>query len=388
MQKLILQRFQAAFGKPATLWGKVPDMSNLLGDHTENDGGLALPYAVESPIAMAATAAHKGCTLLAMDTGEKIAFPVAELPVPPPGHWSHSLLKVMEEFRRRGHPVRAMEAVFSGTLSGRGCGCSGAGAMACAMVLILENLSEASLGRHELAVLCHAAGKEAGWPMDAFPILLGTHDCALLLDGRTLGVTHIPLQIHPYRLVRVHAKLPPGRLKAVLQERRRECQGALEKLRKQRPGLPDLRALDKAVLESAGNELTPGEHARVLYQIGENQRVVDAEKALLAGDPTTLGRIMNESHTSLDRQFQVVDPEMSTLVEMALSQVGVLGARLAGGDGRCTLNLVHRDGVAAFAASLKQGLLHKYAADMEFTEEHPTDGATLMALTPSLATPQ
>ena len=163
-------------------------------------------------------------------------------------------------------------------------------------------------------------------------------------------------------------------------DRRRECEEALEILRRAVPELPDLRACTMEMLAAARPELGDVRYRRALHQVEENQRVLDAEKALAAGNAAALGKLMAESHASLSRNFEVSSPEQDFLAAAALEK-GAPGARMTGGGfGGNVICLVHRDQAEGFARSLAEAYQQAFGRDAEFMECRPADGAGVEAL--------
>jgi len=161
-------------------------------------------------------------------------------------------------------------------------------------------------------------------------------------------------------------------------DRRRECEEALDILRRDEPGLPDLRGCTPELLERNRSALGETRFRRARHQVGENARVMAAEAALKAGDMASLGTLLSASHASLAGDFEVSSPEQDFLVATALACEGVRGARMTGGGfGGNVIVLAAEAAAEAAAARLKEAYGKAFDVDPEILECAPADGARL-----------
>jgi galactokinase len=383
----VLSRFRSAFGEDPAFLVTAPGRVNLIGEHTDYNGGWVFPFAIDRSIVLAGGEAAGPASLIAMDRDETVEFDPLSLPPPRPGHWSSYLIGVMAEFRNAGRRLPVIRACFAGTIP-QGGGLSSSAALANCMALLLDRLTGSGMPRETLALYSqaaehHYAGVRCGI-MDQFATLLCERGKGLLLDCRTRAYRHVPLAIDPYRFVLCNSMVKHQLASSGYNDRRRECESALAGLRGLFPDMADLRDCTSGRLESARHLLTDIEYRRVLHQVEENRRVLDAEAALRAGDIAGLGRLMAASHASLARNFEVTSPEQDFLAAESMA-LGSPGARMTGGGfGGNVICLLHADRVGDFALAIREAYGRRFGLEPEILECIPSDGAIIEA-TPALA---
>jgi galactokinase len=308
-----------------------PGRVNLIGEHTDYNQGLALPFAIAAGIAVHATAAAAGSAAArrieahARDLHEHDEFPL-EQPSPAPG-WRAFVRGAVAELARAGHPLVGAQLEIGGDLP-QGAGLSSSAALEVALCLALLALTTdgAPVDRLELARLCSRVendwvGARTGL-LDQLASLYGEPDTALLIDFRTLELDPIPLRLHGgWRLVTLDSGERHEHAGSGYNERRAECAAACELL-----GVASLREASRDAVAGLPEPL----RRRASHVLDENARVKDAVAALRADDLPAVGRLLNASHTSLRDLFEV----SSTAVERAVEELlaaGAAGARMIGG---------------------------------------------------------
>jgi galactokinase len=308
-----------------------PGRVNLIGEHTDYNQGLALPFAVAEGVTVHATAAAAGspatrrieahaCTLHEHDE-----FPL-EQPSPAPG-WRAFVRGAVAELARTGHPLVGARLEIDGDLP-QGAGLSSSAALEVALCLALLALATggAPIDRIELARLCSRV--ESDWVgartglLDQLASLYGEPDTALLIDFQTLELTPVPLQLHGgWRLVTLDSGERHENAGSGYNERRAECAAACELL-----GVASLREASPDAVERLPEPL----RRRASHVLGENARVNEAVAALHAEDLLAMGRLLNASHASLRDLFEVSSPAVERAVA-ELCAAGAAGARIMGG---------------------------------------------------------
>jgi galactokinase len=377
----IVSRYRDRFGSDPDHLVAAPGRVNLIGEHTDYNGGWVLPFAIDRYMRMAISEGKDRSVLLAVDRGESVEFDSRELPPPRPGHWSNYLLGVLAQFKQAGYDLPQVNACFTGDIP-EGGGLSSSAALENCMALALDRLTGARLTRESMALYSQAAEHEYAGVlcgiMDQFSTLLCERGNALLLDCRTRAYRQVPLRIHPYRFVLCNSMVKHELAESGYNDRRKECESALGKLREGFPDLLDLRDCPRETLEVSRDRLTQTEYRRVLHQVDENIRVMAAVGALRDGDLGTLGILMAASHASLSGNFQVSSPEQDFLVAEAL-QRGALGARMTGGGfGGNVLCLIHEDRTGDFMKALSASFRQAFGLDPEIWECAPGDGAFIV----------
>ncbi|WP_329020140.1 galactokinase [Streptomyces sp. NBC_00690] len=310
-----------------------PGRVNLIGEHTDYNDGLVMPFALPLSIEVSADRGTPGRLRLSSANvpGQSVELRVEDLaPGRGPGGWSDYPAGVVWALREAGHPVTGADLHFESTLP-TGAGLSSSAALEVATALALGDLFALDLDRTELALLCRRAENVyAGAPtgiMDQMASACCTDGHALLLDTRDLSCRQIPLDLtaHDLALLVIDTRVTHAHSQGEYGERRAGCEAAARLL-----GIPALRDLAPERLPAALERLPPALGPLVRHVVTENVRVERAADLLLTGAPEELGPILTEGHASLRDDFRVSCPELDLVVEAALA-AGALGARMTGG---------------------------------------------------------
>ncbi|GLF99390.1 galactokinase [Streptomyces yaizuensis] len=338
-------------GRSAGIW-EAPGRVNLIGEHTDYNDGLVMPFAL--PLTVVAEARRRDDGVLRLrSTGagpgrEAVDLRVADLA---PGHgprgWSDYPAGVVWALRAAGHRVGGAELHYTSTLPA-GAGLSSSAALEVVTALALRDLYELDADRSELALLSRRAENAyAGAPtgiMDQMASACCTEGHALLLDTRDLSRRPLPLDLaaagltlllFDTRVTHAHSTGAYGR-------RRAGCEAAAAAL-----GVPALRDIGYEELPAALERLADPEQRRLTrHVVTENRRVERVAAALAAGDARAVGPLLTEGHASLRDDFRVSCPELDLVVSAALA-AGALGARMTGGGFGGSAVVLARAGTAA-----------------------------------------
>jgi galactokinase len=298
---------------------------NLIGEHTDYNGGLSLPFAIEQGVTVTAEALEGDeVEAVALDVGEEDRFPPAE--PPRAGGWRAYVRGVVAELGAAGLPVRGARLTIEGDVP-RGSGLSSSAALEVALAIALLGLSgtEAEVDRLELARLCSRvenewAGAQTGL-LDQIASLFGAPGEALRIDFRTLDVRRVPLRLGRWTLATVDSGERHANAAGGYNERRRECSDAAGRL-----GVDLLSDADRAAAARLPDPLD----RRALHVLDENERVDAAVDALAAGDVGALAALLDASHASLRDQYDASTPAVEETVRR-LKDGGAAGARMMGG---------------------------------------------------------
>jgi galactokinase len=306
-----------------------PGRVNLIGEHTDYNQGLALPFAIADGVTVRAREHAPGSPVAgiieahAEDLGERDSFSVAD--VAPVEGWRAFVRGVAAELTLAGVPVPGATLRIAGGIA-RGAGLSSSAALEVALCLALADLAgHDEMDLVQIAVLC--ARVENRWVgaqtgvLDQLASLFGARESALLIDFRTLHVEHVPLHLDGWSLAVMDSGERHSNVSSGYNQRRRECARACELL-----GLPSLREASERDLA----RLPEPERSRAAHVIGENERVLAAVGALRAGDMAALGALLDRSHASERDLFDVSTPTVERTVQDMLA-AGAAGARLMGG---------------------------------------------------------
>jgi galactokinase len=301
-----------------------PGRVNLIGEHTDYNDGLCLPFAIADGVTVAIEPGDDGTVeAWAADLGEHDVLP-AGAPAPAAG-WRAFVRGTVAELARAGLPPRGGRLQISGTVP-RGRGLSSSAALEVALALaLLAHAGHPEPDRRDLARLCSRVehdwvGARTGL-LDQLAALFGRAGHAIRLDLRDLAVDPVPLDLGAWRLVVADSGVERAHAGSGYNERRRECRAACELL-----GVAALRDADP----DATARLPAPLDRRARHVLTENERVEAAVRALGRRDLAELGRLLDAAHASLRDDFEVSVPEVETTRER-LKAAGAAGARLMGG---------------------------------------------------------
>ena len=301
-----------------------PGRVNLIGEHTDYNGGLALPFAIDRGVTVEAEPrAGREIRVEARDLGESDAFDAAA-----PGRaegWRAFVRGTVAELRAAGVQVGGARLAFAGDVP-QGSGLSSSAALEAALCLALLALAGAEEpDRSELARLCsrvesHWVGAETGL-LDQLASLCSREGAALRIDFATLELRPVPLELGGWRLVTLDSGAEHSHAAGGYNERRAECRAACEAL-----GVEHLSAADPEAAERLPEPL----RRRARHVLSENARVDAMVAALDAGDLAEAGRLLDASHASLRDDYAASVPAVEDTVA-ALKRAGAAGARMVGG---------------------------------------------------------
>ena len=312
-----------------------PGRVNLIGEHTDYNQGLALPFAIGAGVTVCAATWPPGSpgeqrvSVYARDLDERDEFPLTE-PAPAPG-WRAFARGTVGELTRAGFPLVGARLEIAGELA-LGAGLSSSAALEVALCLVLSELGSRACPdrartatRLDLARLC--ARVENDWVgaqtglLDQLASLYGAPDTALRIDFRTLDIEPVPMRLGDWRLVLLDSGQRHVHASSGYNERRGECAQACRLL-----GVESLREAGAEAIAGLPEPL----RRRALHVFEENQRVIEAVCALRADDLETIGRLLNASHRSLRDNYEVSTPAVEDAADRLLG-AGASGARLIGG---------------------------------------------------------
>ena len=336
---------------------RAPGRVNLIGEHTDYNDGFVMPAAIDLEIRMAIVpTADRQVTIVLDDTGEAGTLNFDAIG-PPTRTWIDYIAGTALALAEDGRPLRGFRGLLASNLP-RGAGLSSSAAIEMAAALAL--LGHEAAGPPEPRALAgqraenRYVGVQSG-VMDQFASAAGVADHAILLDCRSLAWHPVPLPLDECALVVCHSGSSRKLETSAYNDRRADCERAVAAIAAIEPSVRSLRDVDAALLRRAADRLDPVAARRAQHVVEENARVLDVERALAARDLAALGRLFAASHESLRDLYEVSSPELDALVAIAAATPGVVGARLTGaGFGGCTINLVHRDAIAAFRTAVER----------------------------------
>lgn len=342
-----------------------PGRVNLIGEHTDYNGGYVLPAALNLGVYTFVRQREDGVLRFASTGFDRV---VSVLPgklmfrqEDDFANYPKGVIALLKQVR--GVEFSGGDFLFHGNLP-YGAGLSSSAAIELATAVAVTTLTGAQIHPAELAQISqHAENQFVGVNcgiMDQFAVAMGQKDKALSLNCKTLDYQLVPIQTSGYRLVITNTNKRRGLADSKYNERRTECEQALHDLQQVNPDLTclaDVNPKDWSTLEqSITNDVW---HKRARHVVFENSRAKSAAQVLAQGEIRTFGEMMNESHQSLRDDYEVTGRELDALVEAACAVEGCIGSRMTGaGFGGCTVSLVELNRVPTF----EEQVHHRYTA--------------------------
>lgn len=342
----VIAAFEKTFGTAADFVVRSPGRVNLIGEHTDYNDGFVLPMAIDRAIWIAGRPRADGQVhLMSLDFNASASFSLQELANQKAG-WVEYIKGVAWVLQGKGYNLKGWDGVIVGDVP-VGAGLSSSAALELAAARCFAAVSNLPWDPKQMALLaqraeCEWIGMQCG-VMDQLIAAAGQPHKALLIDCASLDMQPAPL--------------PPGTAVVIMDtstrrqlvdsaynERRASCESVAAAF-----GLRTLRSLDPAAFEARFDQLDPVARTRARHVLQENARTLQAVQAMRAGNATTLGQLMNQSHESLRDDFEVSSPALDQMAALAQAHPACYGARMTGaGFGGCAVALVAAEQAATF----------------------------------------
>lgn len=384
-QATLWEKFMETYGEGEdTRTYFAPGRVNLIGEHTDYNGGHVFPCALTLGTYGVARKRHDDKLHFYsanLENGRVVEISLSDLSYQDRYGWANYPLGVVWAFAEKGHrPDYGFDMMIWGNIP-NGSGLSSSASLEVLTGLILRDLYDFSdLSMTDLALLGQFSennfnGCNCGI-MDQFAVAMGKKENAIFLDTSNLSFEYAPIHLPDAKIVITNSKVKHSLVDGQYNQRRQECAKALELLQE----VVDIRALgdlDIETFEKHQSVITDEEcRKRAKHAVTENQRTIEAVAALKRNDIETFGRLMNQSHISLRDDYKVSCEEIDILVDLAWEQDGVLGSRITGGGfGGCTVSIVKNDSLDDFVEKVGTGYKEKTGIDAEFYIVDIGDGA-------------
>lgn len=358
MKEKLISEFKSRFSEQPTFYASAGRI-NLIGEHTDYNGGFVFPGAIDKVI-MAAIAPNNSnkVKVFSIDINEYIEFGLNEDDAPSQS-WARYIFGVCREIIKRGGIVKGFNAVFAGNVP-LGAGLSSSAALESCFAFALNDLfNDNKFEKIELARIGQSTehnycGVNCGI-MDQFASVMGQKGKLMRLDCRSMEYEYFPFNPEGYELILVDSKVKHELADSPYNKRRQSCERVANRL-----GIETLRDASMEMLGSIISDITAEDYIRAKFVIEEKERVLAVCDALNAGDYETVGRKMYETHYGLSKDYAVSCEELDYLNDIA-RECDVTGSRIMGGGfGGCTINLVKNELSDKFVETVKTKFNEKY----------------------------
>lgn len=386
MKKKLFDMFAELFGdSEGARFYFSPGRVNLIGEHTDYNGGHVFPCALTLGTYGAARKREDNKIHLYsmnLDSFGVVEASLDDLTNKKEYNWANYPLGVVWAFKEKGHTITSgFDMVIWGNIP-NGSGLSSSASLEVLTGVILTDLFEIKdLSMTDLALIGQYSennfnGCNCGI-MDQFAVAMGKKDHAIFLDTSDLSYEYAPCVLDGAKIVITNSKVKHSLVDSAYNDRRNECAAALKALQSEL----DIQALGDLTPEEfeAHKSLIKDEIQlqRAKHAVYENQRTIDAVIALKAGDIERFGKLMNQSHISLRDDYDVSCEEIDILVDLAWKIPGVLGSRITGGGfGGCTVSIVKNESIDTFIETIGKTYLEKVGHEAEFYTVDIGDGAS------------
>ncbi len=373
LKEKISNIFTERFGGEGTFYASAGRI-NLIGEHTDYNGGFVFPGAIDKVI-MAEIRANGSdkVRVFSVDINDYAEFGLNEADAPEQS-WARYIFGVCREIIKRGGKVDGFDAVFAGNVP-LGAGLSSSAALESCFAFAMNDMFNGNaIEKFELAHIGQSTehnycGVNCGI-MDQFASVFGKQGNLMRLDCRSGEFEYFPFNPQGYTLVLVDSVVKHELADSPYNKRRQSCERVARRL-----GVETLRDATMEMLEAAKGDITAEDYFRAKYVIEEKQRVLDVCDALNAGDYETVGRCMYETHRGLSKDYEVSCEELDYLNDLA-KECGVTGSRIMGGGfGGCTINLVKNELLEKFTSEARARFNEKYGHEPKIYEVIISDGA-------------
>ena len=334
-----------------------PGRVNLIGEHTDYNNGFVFPCALNYGTYLLVRKRNDDRLILnTLNFEFSDSLNIHNIQKIESGEWVNYPLGVISEFIQRGIQPGGMEMLFYGDIP-NGAGLSSSASIEMVTAYALNKLFDAGLPNLELIKLSqHAENTFVGMNcgiMDQFAVCMGEKDKAIFLNCDTLNYDAVPVELNEYQLIISNTNKRRGLTDSKYNERRAECEKAVEYINKKvsinhlsQLSINDLHLLDELIPDKIIRK-------RARHVITENNRVLQAVKVLKKGDILQFGKLMNESHDSLKKDYEVTGKELDALAYEARKISGTVGSRMTGaGFGGCTVSIVEKKQAESFIEKL------------------------------------
>ncbi len=379
MKEELIRKFCGVFGEGGDIRAYfAPGRVNLIGEHTDYNGGHVFPCALTIGTYFIARKREDRRLRFYSENFEELGViegSLDSLVWSKEADWTNYPMGVMWAFGEKGYRItEGFDILLFGNIP-NGSGLSSSASVEVGTGVLLKDMCGFDVDMIQISLIGQYSennfNKVNCGIMDQFAIAMGKKDCAIFLDTADLSYEYAPIVLKDAKIVIACSNKKRGLGDSKYNERRAECEEALAELQTELD-IRSLGELDEETFEAHKDAIkSEVRQRRARHAVYENRRTIKAVEALKAGDIEEFGRLMIASHDSLRDDYEVTGRELDTLVDAALKQKGVIGSRMTGaGFGGCTVSIVKNDGIDAFIENVGREYRDTigYAADFYVVE--------------------
>lgn len=373
----VRKKFKEQFGSEGMLYFS-PGRINLIGEHTDYNGGCVLPGAIDKGILAEirpnGTDKVRACSL---DLNDYAEFGLKEEDKPQ-ASWAHYIFGVCREMQKRGAGIKGFDTVFAGDVP-LGAGLSSSAALESTFGFALNEIFNCGFDKKTLVLVGQKTehnycGVNCGI-MDQFASIFGKEGNLIRLDCSTMEYEYVPFNPKGYKVVLVDSVTKHELVDSPYNKRRQSCERAAAAIAVNHPEVKLLGDANMEMLEEVKGKISEEDYMRATYAIQENQRLIDTCEALKQGDYATVGKNIYDTHHGMSKLYEVSTVELDFLNDVA-KECGVTGSRIMGGGfGGCTINLVPEEKYDHFISTAVSRFKEKFGKEPKIYPVKISDGA-------------
>lgn len=374
---LIKSIFNTLFGNELRIYTS-PGRINLIGEHTDYNGGFVFPGAIDKGIYAAINPNRTDkIRAFSIDYQAMSEFGMREEDAPKEA-WARYIFGVVREMQKRGFEPKGFDTVFAGDVP-LGAGMSSSAALESTFAFALNDIYDLGIDKFELARIGQSTehnycGVKCGI-MDQFASIFGKKGHLMRLNCATMEFEYFPFDPKRYKVVLLDTVVKHELASSAYNKRRESCENACNHIKRNHKEINYLSDATSNLLEEIKNEISQEDYMRAKYVIGEKQRVLDVCDALEKGDYETVGDRMYGTHYGMSKEYEVSCDELDFLNDIA-KECGVTGSRVMGGGfGGCTINLVKEELHDKFIATAKEKFNKRFGHEPKVYDVIISDGA-------------
>ena len=375
---IVTKCFKDQFGAKKYSYYTSPGRINLIGEHTDYNGGFVLPAAVDKGISLA-IAKNDSTTVNAysLDYNAMVTFDING--AQPAEQWASYIYGVIQEMKKRSAEPGGFDCVFGGDVP-LGAGMSSSAALESVFGYAINDQFKLHFTREDLAKIGQMTehnyiGVRCGI-MDQFASLFGKDGHVIRLDCRSLKYKRVPFNPKGYKVVLIDSMVKHSLASSEYNVRRAQCEEGVARIKQDYPEVELLRDVTPAMLAEYKDILDPMTYKRCSYVVEETPRLLAGCKDLAKGDIPAFGKKMFATHDGLSQDYGVSCDELDFIVSIAKQTPAVVGARMMGGGfGGCVINIVKEEGYDAYIDAVKAAYVEKYNVEPRIIEVVISDGS-------------